>query len=112
MKHLIHVLHFLRTAATQKVYCTFRTSNLSLAISRNRDACVRCLRHNYTRSCTCWDSLGSLTSWRWARYVARLREIRHAYDILTGKLKGGEQLENLEVDGKSDYIKMYLSEIR
>jgi hypothetical protein len=37
---------------------------------------------------------------RWAEYVARMGEIRNAYNILIGNLKGKSHSEDLGVDGK------------
>jgi hypothetical protein len=37
---------------------------------------------------------------RWARHVACMGEMRNAYNILVGKLKGRDHLEDTDIDGK------------
>jgi hypothetical protein len=38
---------------------------------------------------------------RWAGHVARMREVRGAYNILVGKLEGRRPWEDLGVDGRT-----------
>jgi hypothetical protein len=35
---------------------------------------------------------------RWAGHIARMRDIRNAYNIVVGKLEGKSHLEDLDVD--------------
>jgi hypothetical protein len=37
---------------------------------------------------------------RWAGHVARMGEVRGTYNILVGRLKGGDHWEDLGVDGR------------
>jgi hypothetical protein len=37
---------------------------------------------------------------RWAGHMARMGEVRGAYNILVGNLKGGDHSEDLGVDGR------------
>jgi hypothetical protein len=38
---------------------------------------------------------------RWAGHVARMEELRGAYNILVGSLRGGDHWEDLGVDGRT-----------
>jgi hypothetical protein len=41
---------------------------------------------------------------RWAGHVARMGEVRGAYNILVGRPEGGDHWEDLGVDGRTTLI--------
>jgi hypothetical protein len=49
---------------------------------------------------------------RWVVHIARMGEMRNAYSILVGNMKGRDLLEDLGIQWRwEDYIRMYFKEI-